>query len=186
MTSKIEHPMLKQQPQSVTKPAGAPTKPLIPFVKVVEDAETPSAPPVGDPAALFDEPVMRLEAEKKRTLEKLVLFKKPITKEVKIDDVTFKFKILNSNDSAEVFGMLAGMPESEQQAKINLLLLAASLTEANGLPIESVYEGPPVAPLMKRLSELARWNAPLVNALSREYRKFVDEEDKRYSADFLG
>lgn len=197
MTAKIEHPMLKSSVGTGQTRAGGNSGPTGPtgatmFSKKVEDKSGgPDATAVDSVIASskdpFSDPVMKQEIEKRKTLEKLLLFKKPITKSIELDGSIFKFKLLNSNDSAEVFTIMADFNDVEQQIKVSLLLLSASLYEVDGVSLETAYDGPVEvqSDIVKRYHEISKWNAPLVNALTREYRKFVDDEEKRYSPDFL-
>lgn len=180
---KIEHALLKKQ--------GIADKTTVPaFVKTIgapeEEAPVQPAGPPMDFDKIFNDPVLQLEAKKKETLEKILLLRKTVKKDVTIDGLKFTLKLLNSNDSADVISLMEKLPEAEQN-KGPLLLLAASLVSVDDVPIETVYDGPSdiTDVIFQRYSEIIRWPSVLVNSISKEYRKFVDDEEKKYDASFL-
>lgn len=136
---------------------------------------------------LLDDPVIAAEIEKKRVLEKLVLFKRPHTKKVKIADIVFTLKILDPNENDAVYAEVLKFKPQEQLAKTSLMLLAASLIEADGVPIESTYSGPAEVenPMLQRYYELCKYPSPLVNQLIQAYQAFSSQVESQYSFDFL-
>lgn len=138
---------------------------------------------------LKEDPLIKPEFDKKQALEKLLLFKKPYFKEVEIDGVVFKLKLLNSNEHNEVYQELLGLEDSNSQmSRTNLMLLAAVLTEVNGIKLEDAYSGPPEvkSSLKKKYYEISQWHSPLVSSLTNAYSLFVKEANQKYNPNFLG
>jgi hypothetical protein len=121
-----------------------------------------------------DDAWIEQESKKKNTLEKLLLFKKPYCKEVEIDGVTFKLKLLNSNESNLVYKEIMKLSSEEQLSKSSLMLLSASLIEADGIALEDTYSGPDdiTSPIIQRYYELSQWHAPIINLLVKAYKDF--------------
>jgi len=133
------------------------------------------------------DPVIEAEVKKKNILEKLVLFSKPHLKDVKCGDNIFQLKILTSNENDAVFSEIRKFTASEQFVKTSIMLLSASLLEADGVPIESIYSGPEeiTNPMLQRYYELCKWPSPLINQLVKAYNEFVAEVEGEYTFDFL-
>jgi hypothetical protein len=139
------------------------------------------------PAPLVDDAVMEKQLAKKSVLEKLVMFKQPHYKEVELSGVVFRLKILNADENAKVYNMIRDLPAEEQLTRSPIIMLAASLVDANGVRIEDTYNGPEIIddPMVRRYNELCHWHMPVINALVAAYREFSGAMEKEYSKDFL-
>lgn len=186
---KVEHPnyKIKQKETSVN------TQPKVHTVMPPEDedfmsqmAQAITENPVSLPPVEIDDALVQKQLEKKSVLEKLVLFKQPHYKEVELSGITFRLKVLNADENAKVYSMIRELPEDEQLTKSPIVMLAASLVDANGIKIEDTYDGPDIDdPMLKKYHELCKWHMPVINALVAIYREFSGEMEKEYSKDFL-
>ena len=139
-----------------------------------------NAPPI-------DDIIVQKEIEKKRSFEKLVLFKQPKTKVFDISGVNFRLKVLNVHENGQVYKKIRELPDDEQLTKSPIMLLAASLVDADGFKIEENYSGPIeiTDPIMRRYYELCAWNMPIINALVTAYTQFIKEVEGEYQKNFL-
>jgi hypothetical protein len=130
---------------------------------------------------------LQKEIEKKNVLEKLLLFRQPVTKEVIIDGMTFRLKLLNSDDNVRVFRELKKLNTDEQVVKTPVMLLAATILDINGIKLSEVYAGPVeiTDPLVQAYYEINRWPVALINALSSAFQKFVNDTEAGFTKDFL-
>jgi hypothetical protein len=133
------------------------------------------------------DPLIEKELKKKKTLEKLLLFKTPHTKNVEIDGVVFTLKLLNSNESNTVLKEVMKLDNEEQLTRSSLILLSAALIEANGIKLEETYSGPEeiTSTILQRYYELSQWHAPIINLLVKAYQAFVAEVEGEFSQSFL-
>lgn len=139
------------------------------------------------PEQVMDDPVIENELRKKRTLEKLLLFKKPVYKEVQISDMTFRLKILTPQENKKVFSHIIALDEQSQIAETPNMILAASLVDVDGLKVEDTYDGDESIkdPILRKFYTLQTWPQPLIKVLNRAYNEFVGEKEKEFGADFL-
>lgn len=191
----IEHPSMKrrgtasqppQQVQRVTTVMNADDEAVL-FEQEMAEVEqvTKSQPEVTMEQVLHD-PFMEQEEEKRKALEKILLFRKPFTKNIIIKDSTFTLKILNANDNDAIFERVMQLNENEQVSRTPIMVLSAALMSVNGIPIEDLYEGEPNDDILyKKYYEISRWPAPLTKALTRAYNEFSTNMDKEFSAPFL-
>lgn len=135
----------------------------------------------------IDDALVQKELERKAALEKLVLFKQPKVKTVTIGDVEFRLKLLNVHENALVYAKIRELSAEEQLTKSPVMLLAASLVDANGIKIEDNYSGPEdiTDSLMQKYYELSSWNMPIINALVTVYTEFVNSVESEYKKGFL-
>jgi hypothetical protein len=135
----------------------------------------------------LDDAILQKELEKKRVLEKLILFRQPVTKEVSIDGMTFKIKLLNPDDNVKVFKELKKLSGDEQIVKTPVMLLAAALLDINGIKLSEVYSGPVeiTEPLLQAYYEINKWPVALINTLSTVFQSFTEETEKGFTKDFL-
>lgn len=135
----------------------------------------------------IDDVLVQKELDRKASLEKLVLFKKPTLKTVVVGGIEFRFKTLNVHENSAVYEKIRDLPAEERVMKSPVMLLAASLVDANGIRIEENYSGPAdiTDPLMQKYYELSSWNMPIINALVAAYTEFVKEVEGEYKRDFL-
>ena len=140
----------------------------------------------GDKLATED-PVIENELRKKAALENLVLFGKPHKKQVKVGNVTFTLKILSARDSDAVYQEVLRLPTEDQVTKASRMLLAASLVEADGMPLQDAYTGPMEIDnvLLQRYYIISSWPITMTNSLNRAYQKLVSESEKEFDFDFL-
>lgn len=136
---------------------------------------------------VLDDSALQKELEKKKVLEKLILFKSPVTKDFVIDGMNFKLKLLNSDDNVKVFRELKKLTPDEQVIKTSLMLVAASLVDINGITLSEVYSGPAeiTDPLLQAYYEINNWPVALSNALSEAFQKFTKETEQGFTKDFL-
>lgn len=135
----------------------------------------------------LEDPVLEQELERKRTFEQLILFKKPKTTTVSIHGANFTLKLLNSNESNQVYKEVIALPKEEQLVKTPLMVLAAALVSVNSVPLEEAYSGPKdiESVLLRKYYEVSQWHSPLVNALSTAYNSFTKDVESEYTKDFL-
>lgn len=136
---------------------------------------------------LLKDPLIDAELKKKRALENLILFNQQHKKKVKVGQVTFTMKLLNANDSDEVYEEVLKLSAEDQVTKTGRMLLAASLVEADGVPLETAYNGPTEIDrsLLQRYYIICGWPAPLTNNLTRAYQQIVKESEAEFEFDFL-
>lgn len=140
--------------------------------------------PVAEPN--FEDPLIKQELKKREVFEKLLSFRKPLFKDVVVDGLTYKFKILNPHESSEVVKIWSTLPEEERlPLREKMLLMSAALVSIDGYKLEDLYSGPEVDDVLKKYSQLNEWPNPLVNQLIREYTDFGAEVKEKYLADFL-
>lgn len=137
--------------------------------------------------AVVEDPVIENEVKRKKALESLILFNKTHKRKVKVGNVTFTMKILNARDSDEVYEEVLRLSAEDQVTKTGRMLLAASLIEADGVPLETAYNGPEEVdkPLLQRYHIISGWPAPLTNNLTNAYQKLLRESEQEFSFDFL-
>lgn len=135
----------------------------------------------------LDDAILQKELEKKRVLEKLILFRQPVTKDVSIDGMSFKIKLLNPDDNVKVFKELKKLSGDEQIVKTPVMLLAAALVDINGIRLSEVYSGPAeiTEPLLQAYYEINKWPVALINTLSTVFQSFTEETEKGFTKDFL-
>lgn len=135
----------------------------------------------------MDDSILQKEIEKKRVLEKLLLFRQPVTKEVLIDGMTFKIKLLNPDDNVKVFRELKKLNGDEQIVKTPVMLLAAALLDINGIMLSEVYSGPAeiTDSLLQAYYEINKWPVALINTISGVFQEFTDETERGFTKDFL-
>lgn len=136
---------------------------------------------------VIDDSILQKEMEKKKVLEKLVLFRQPVTKDFIIDNMTFKLKLLNPDDNVKIFRELKKLTPDEQIVKTPIMLLAASLLDINGITMPEIYSGPAeiTDPLLQTYYEINKWPVALTNTLTNAFQSFTDETEKGFSKDFL-
>lgn len=137
---------------------------------------------------IADDPVIEKELQKKRTLEKLLLFKQPVYKEVRVSGMTFRLKILTPQENKKVFSHIISLDEEAQIAETPNMILAASIIDVDGIKIEETYDGNPTIkePILQKFNVLQSWPHPLIKVLSKAYNSFVADKEKEFSSDFLG
>lgn len=136
---------------------------------------------------VMEDPVIEQELEKQKTLERLMMFKKPVFKEFTIDGLRFKLKMLTPSETHKVFTHIVALEEQTQVAKTPNMILAAALMDVNGVRVEETYDGDPaiVDPILRRFSILQSWPQPLIKTLNRAYNEFSTAKEKEFSYDFL-
>lgn len=135
----------------------------------------------------IDDSILQKEMDKKRVLEKLILFRQPVVKEVTIDGMNFKLKLLNPDDNVGVFRELKKLNADEQIVKTPVMLLAAAILNINGITLSEIYSGPPeiTDPLLQTYYEINKWPVALINTLSGVLQSFTDETESGFTKDFL-
>lgn len=191
----IEHPSMKrrgsaakppQQEQRVTTVLNAEDEAALFDQEMAEVEQVASSQPEVTMDQVLYDPVMEQENEKKKALEKILLFRKPFTKEIEIKESLFKLKILNANDNDAVFEHVMNLNENEQVSRTPIMILAASLLSVNDIPVEELYDGPETDDVLyKKYHEISRWPAPLTKSLQRAYNKFSGDMDKEFTTPFL-
>lgn len=142
--------------------------------------------PISLPPVEINDKLIQEQLDKKAVLEKLVMFKEPHYKKVGLNGITFRLKLLTAEENTEVYSMIRKFASEDQVTRSPLILLAASLVDANGIKIEDTYVGPEVdSPMLKRYHELCKWHMPVINALVGAYSEFTLSVEKEYSEDFL-
>jgi hypothetical protein len=133
-----------------------------------------------------EDPLLKKEVEKKMAFEKLMFLSQPHTKEIEYGGLTFKFKVLTSNDNAKILDLLheSNMTEIYQASVMGL---AASLLSVNDIPFESFYTGEEQISnvLLRKYSELSRWPAFMVTALTAFSASVQRETEKEFGKSFL-
>lgn len=134
-----------------------------------------------------ESPAVQQQLDRKRSLDRLLLFKKPAIKTFTISGVQFRIKRLNPDDSMALYKELIRLPEDEQASKLEIFTLAAAVIDMDGIRLEELYMGPASieSPLLRRYLELCAWDFMLIRALSRVYADFVQEAEKEYTPSFL-
>lgn len=136
--------------------------------------------------ANFDDPLVQQELRKRETFERLLSFRKPTIKDITIDGMAYRFKILNPHETSEVIKLFMSLPEDERlNLRERMLLMSAALVSVNGYKLEDIYSGPDVDDVLKKYTQLSEWPNPLVNQLLRDFNDFVAEVKERYLPDFL-
>lgn len=135
----------------------------------------------------IDDSILQKELEKKKVLEKLIMFRQPVTKEVVIDGMIFKVKLLNPDDNVKVFKELKKLEGEEQIVKTPIMLLAAAILDINGIKLSEVYSGPAEVtdPLLQAYHEINKWPVALINTLSKVFQGFTEETEQGFTKDFL-
>lgn len=120
-------------------------------------------------------------------INKLLLFTQPLIKEVSINDMKFRFRMLTPADSAHVGNILNSFPEADQTVlKSRILNLAAALIDIDGVSLESIYTGKLSRDVvLMRYSELLKWSNPILNGVMVAYEKLVDDVKQEYMPDFM-
>jgi hypothetical protein len=110
-----------------------------------------------------------------------------MVKEVVINEMNFRFRMLTPADSAHVGNILNSFPEADQTVlKSRILNLAASLIDIDGVSLESIYTGNLSRDVvLMRYSELLKWSNPILNGVMLAYEKLVDDVKQEYMPDFL-
>lgn len=184
----FEHMSSKDQPEGKSVPVHSvmPPEDEDEFMRGMQ--EVLSAPPPPDDQDILSDEVMQRELAKKKTLEKLVLFKQPVYKEVELAGARFKIKLLNVHESNNISKRIQNMPDEDgSPAKIALMLLSAALVSIDDIPLEDTYSGPEEIedPVMRRYHEMCSWPMTLINALTDAQQAFVQEVNSDLSTDFL-
>lgn len=190
--SNIEHPKFRNlgtKQVAATMPAPRVTRVTEPGDEefMQQMASVMEALPTGPLKPIIDDAIIEKEMQKKKTLEKLVLFKTPHTTDVEIAGTVFKLKLLNTQDNAAVYSMIKDLPPEDQVTKTPIVLLAASIVDIDGMRLEDTYSGPDdiEEPIKMKYYELSSWNMPIINALAVAYRQFNDKIEKEFSSSFL-
>lgn len=156
------------------------------FAKQMESVMSQASMSQAEPIHV-DDTILKKEMEKKRVLEKLIMFSRPVTKQVSIDGMDFTLKLLNPDDNVKVFRELKVLTSDEQIVKTPVMLLAAAIQDINGIKISEVFSGPAeiTDPLLQTYHEINKWPVSLINAISSAFQEFVEETEKGFTKDFL-
>lgn len=139
------------------------------------------------PVEQVKDPVIEEEVSRKRALEDLVLFSRPQLKKIKINNTVFSLKLLTARDSDEVYEEVLKLPSADQVTKASRMLLAASILEMDGVPLERFYTGPQEVDktLLRKYYTISGWPVALTNSLNRAYKKMVADAEESFDFDFL-
>ena len=132
-------------------------------------------------------PILEKESKRREVFNKLVLLKEDHYNEVTIGGLAFKLKLLNSDDNEFVMEAVKEQP-GDRLANLSRLVLAAAVTEVNGIRFEEFFTGPASiqSPIMRRHYEIKQYQPPVINALQRAYSDFQASVEGEYTHDFLG
>jgi hypothetical protein len=198
--SQLSHPMIRSKPAPTTTAAprvdqqvrvvgagaDAPSIPDDVMHQAQIDLDSMRKAELPDFQPSFDDPLVQQQLLKRDTFERLLSFRKPTTKDVTIDGLVYRFKILNPHETSSVIKLFLALPEDEQlNLRERMLLMSAGLMTVNGFRLEDVYVGPEVEDVLKKYAQLSEWPYPLVNHLLREFNEFISEVREKYLPDFL-
>jgi len=179
-------PQPPQQEQRVSTVLNAEDEAAMFEQEMAEVAAVTQAQPEVTMDQVLHDPIMEQENDKRKALEKILLFRKAYTKEITIKESVFRIKILNANDNDAIFERVMQLTENEQVSRTPIMILAAALIDVNGIPVEELYEGEETPDVLyKKYYEISRWPAPLTKSLTRAYNQFSTDMDKEFSAPFL-
>lgn len=179
--SKFDHAMMPKKPAPAT-PAQRPNR--VHTVAPPEDEELDLS---GDEDLFADDPLLQRELDKREAFEKLVLFKRPMTKEITVDGLVFTMKILTPSESSIMSEKLKDVPDDQTVSRLKVLTLCLAIQDVSGIKLEDTFSGPADIKdvTSRRYYELQQWPSPLINNLFVEYNKFMQEVEKRYVPAFL-
>lgn len=138
------------------------------------------------PPAEVEDPVLKKEVDKKLAFEKIMFLSRDQHKDVEYGGLSFKFKVLKSNDNAKILSTLTKV-NLDDAYKASVMGLAASLVSINDIPFENFYSGEDKIedPLVRKYFELSKWPAFMVTALMAFSSTIQSEVEREFTRDFL-
>lgn len=135
---------------------------------------------------LPEDPALKKEVEKKIAFEKLMFLSKDQIKDIEYGGLTFRFKVLKSNDNAKILELLQ-KTDLEEAYQASVMGLATSLVSVNNIPFEDFYSGTDSIkePILRKYAELSKWPAFMVTALMAFSASVQREVEKEFSRSFL-
>lgn len=131
------------------------------------------------------DPIIQKDLEKKIAVEKLLFLRRDHFEDFEYADLKFKFKLLKSEDNAELLKLLQDS-QTDEVYKASLMSLAASIISVNGIPLEQFNVDVTLThPLVKKYKEICKWPAFLTTILMGFSAKMQGDKQKEFNRDFL-
>lgn len=132
------------------------------------------------------DPILERESKRRDIFNKLVLLKEDHYKEVKLGGLTFKMRLLNSDDNEFITDAVKDMT-GDRLSNLSKLVLAAAIVEVEGVKFEEFYTGAGDVrhPILRKYHEINQYQLPVRNALQKAYSDFQAEVEGEYTQGFL-